>query len=93
MRLRDSTSPSVSDLHLFLPNFLNLLPEIRKVSASWSAQASTLAWAVRIKALPMLHTLGTSWTAATDHAAEHLSALQQLLRARYQSHVQHAVQS
>ena len=63
-------------------------------------QASTLAGIVRIKALPVLRMLGDSWTAATDagargahHAAEHLSALQQLLRVRYQSYVQHAVQS
>ena len=48
----------------------------------------------------MLRILGASWTAATDagargahYAAEHLSALQQLLRARYQSYAQHAVQS
>ena len=62
-------------------------------------QASTLAEIAQVKALPVLRMLGASWTAATDagargahHAAEHLSALQQLLRARYQSYAQHAVQ-
>ena len=63
-------------------------------------QASILAGVARVKAAPALRMLGTSWAAATDagargahHAAEHLSALQQLLRAHYQSYAQHAVQS
>ena len=63
-------------------------------------QVSSLAHSAHAKASPILDVLSTGWAAAAEHgatwahvAAEHLSSLQQLLRARFQSYMQSGVNS
>lgn len=60
----------------------------------------SLAESAHVKALPVLDVLTRGWAAAAyvglqgaRAAAEHLSTLQQLLRARFQSYMQSGVHS
>lgn len=69
--------------------------QVRQV---FNLQMSSLAHSAHEKASPILDVLSSGWAAAAEHgatwlhvAAEHMSRLQQLLRARFQSYMQSGI--